>query len=319
MRVNPRNTFDVRMDYGHDASARAGAPTRRLSFGAALQPLSTTRLNLRMSNSASDALWLQGSRSIMASVDQQLPWRHHLVFLYQSRSNGSAYRVGGKAYRVDYVMPIGIPLRSSGETGRITVHLRRGDSDPAAGLLVQVDGQSRLTDRDGLVSFNGVTTGEHMVTIAPDSVGAGFMPVPAFPRRVLVKAGKNVDVTAALVRAGRINGTVQRFETTSGAATNAGQANTSTRQGQSNTLTAAAGIPNALIELQINEEHRTTVTDAAGAFAFDDVPPGQWHLRVVRADVPAFYMLEDSAVTVGLAPGQMQHVVLRVVPKRQEW
>ena len=132
--------------------------------------------------------------------------------------------------------------------------------------------------------------------------------VPAFPLRVSVKGGAHVEVSAAIVRTGEITGVMQMFQTAGGPPRPPGQAPS---------LTAAAGIDNALIELLINDEHRTAVTDAQGRFAFDDVPPGHWRLRVVRADIPAFYFLEEAQVTVALAPGGTRHIVLRVVPKSQ--
>jgi len=67
----------------------------------------------------------------------------------------------------------------------------------------------------------------------------------------------------------------------------------------------------------INEEHRTAVTDARGRFTFDDVPPGTWRLRVVRADIPPFYLLEEAQVTVTVTPAGTRHIVLRVIPKSQ--
>ena len=80
---------------------------------------------------------------------------------------------------------------------------------------------------------------------------------------------------------------------------------------------AGVGVPNALIELLVNDEHLTAITDAEGRFAFEDVPPGVWRLRVVRAAVPSFYFLETPELTVTLAPAGTSHVVLRIVPKSQ--
>jgi hypothetical protein len=253
---------------------------------------------VRISNSASDALWLQGSQSITARFDQRLPWQHHIVVNYERRSGGDAFFRDDAAYRVDYVIPIGIPIRSATDSGRITITLRDGESGkPLPRLVVKLQRQSRLTNADGEVAFTGLKPGDYHVTVAPDSLGPGRTVWPALPR-VSIKGGDRASLSAVIVQTGKITGVLQKF------------------QGMP-ALTPIAGIANALIELVIDAEHRTALTDALGRFSFDDVPPGHWIVKVVRADIPAFYLLEQSQVIVTLAPAGTGHVVLRVVPKSQ--
>jgi hypothetical protein len=299
VRIRGRNTADIRVEYGRGDSGNASRTVRRVSFGAALQPVDVTRLTIRVSNGARDALWLQGTESITAMLDQRLPWRHHVVVKYQRRSGGSAFVRDDKAYRVDYVIPIGIPVRPDSDSGRITVRLRDGDTGLArAHMRVHVGHESRLTDRDGVVAFTGLKPGDYHVTVSPDSLGPGRTVVPALPLAVSVKGGGRVEVSAVVVRTGTITGAIQVFIPMGSAP-------------------PAPGISNALIELLINDEHRTAVTDAKGRFSFDDVPPGHWRLRVVRAAIPAFYLLEQAQVIVTVTPAGTRHVVLRVVPKSQ--
>lgn len=165
-------------------------------------------------------------------------------------------------------------------------------------MLVQVKGQSKLTDGNGVVAFTALKPGDYHVTVAPESLGPGRTVMPALPLRVSVKAGDRAEVSALVVRTGRITGVIQKFDNTP-------------------TPAAAAGIANALIELVVNDEHRTALTDSQGRFSFDDVPPGSWRVRVVRAAIPAFYFLEEAMVTVVLAPAATRHLVLRVIPKSQ--
>ena len=299
VRLGGRNSADVRVEYGRGDAGDAGRIVRRISFGAALQPIDATRLAVRMSNGARDALWLRGTQTVTAMLDQRLPWRHHFVINYQRRSGSSAFLTNAEAYRVDYVIPIGIPLRTSGDSGQITVRLRDGESGlPHARMLVQIKGQSRLTDRDGVVAFTGLKPGDYHVTVSPDSLGPGRTVMPSLPLKVSVKGGGRAELNAAVVRTGSITGAIQIFHATAAS-------------------TAPAGIANALVELVINEEHRTAVTDARGRFAFDDVPPGTWRVRVVRADIPPFYFLEEAQVAVTVTPAGTRHIVLRVVPKSQ--
>jgi len=299
IRLGRRNSADVRVEYGRGDAGAANRIVRRISFGAVLQPIEATRLTVRMSNGARDALWLRGTQSTTAVLDQRLPWRHHIVVNYQRRSGNSEFLTNDEAYRVDYVIPIGIPLRSAIDSGRIIVRLRDGESGQArSGMLVQIKGQSRLTDRDGVVAFTGLKPGDYHVTVSPDSLGPGRTVVPSLPLKVSIKAGDRVDVNADVMRTGTITGAIQIFQTAPAPA-------------------AGTGMANVLIELKVNEEHRTAVTDGLGRFSFEDVPPGTWRIRVVRADIPPFYILEAAQVTVTVTPAGTRHVVLRVVPKSQ--
>lgn len=310
VRMGRHNSVDVRGEYGRGTGGDANRTVRRISFGATLQPVAATHLTLQVQNSASDALWLQGTRWINATLDQRLPWRHRIVATYQRRSGGTVFVGDDEAYRLDYVVPIGIPVRAAADTGKITVRLRDGESGQArARLLVQVDGQSRLTDRSGVVAFTGLKPGAHHITVAPGSVGQGRTVVPPLPIRVSVKGGGRVEVNATIVRTASLAGTIQVFQPASGGL--------SPLQGHTPALIPAAGVPGALIELVVNDEHRTAVADARGRFAFDGVPPGTWRVHVVRADVPAFFRLEQAEVMSTLAPGDAREIVFRVVPKSQ--
>lgn len=299
VRLARRNSIDVRMDYGRGDRGDADRIVRRVSFGAALQPIDATRLTVRMNSSANDALWLQGTQSITALLDQRLPWRHHIVVHYERRSGGGTFSPDAEAYRVDYVIPVGIPIRSASDSGGIVVRLRDGDNGKALErMLVQIKGQARLTDRDGVVAFTGLKPGDYHVTVSPDSLGPGRTVMPSLPLKVSVKGGSKVEINAAVVRTGTVSGALHILQTTVVPA-------------------APAGLANAIIQLVINDEHRTAVTDVQGRFTFEDVPPGTWRVRVVRADIPPFYRLEEAQITVTVTPAGTRHIVLRVIPKSQ--
>jgi hypothetical protein len=79
VRIRGRNTADIRVEYGRGDSGNASRTVRRVSFGAALQPVDVTRLTIRVSNGAREALWLQGSESITAMLEQRVRWRQLVV------------------------------------------------------------------------------------------------------------------------------------------------------------------------------------------------------------------------------------------------
>jgi nucleoid-associated protein YgaU len=74
----------------------------------------------------------------------------------------------------------------------------------------------------------------------------------------------------------------------------------------------------AVIELRRGNDRRRRVTDAAGRFLFSDLPPGDWTVAVVSADLPPNHALERDAVPLTLTAGQDASVELRAVPRRRE-
>jgi hypothetical protein len=310
VRINGLNSFDARLEYGRGIAGDPKRTVRRVSLGAALQPLAATRLMFRIDSTARDAVWLQGSKSAAATLDQSLPWRHHILVNYQRRSGAGAFLPDSAAVRIDYVVPIGLPARPMNDSGRLTVRFHQaGTGQPRVHMLVKVNGESRLTDADGVAAFTNLKPGAYHVTVAPDSLEPDEAVVPAFPLRLSIKGGGHVQVGAEIVRTGAVNGILKLFHAPAGPAL----------RDQAAPLTPGPGLANAVIELLINDEHRSAVTDAQGRFTFEHVPPGTWLLRVVRADIPPFYFLEDAQMTMVLAPGQSQRLIVRVVPKGQSW
>lgn len=305
VRLFRAGTVTARGEYGRGVSGLPDQVTRRLSLNASLRPTRSTSATLQVQNSAIDALWLLGTRSIIGTLEQDLLWHHRLLLRYQSRTGGGFGLPDERAYRLDYVVPFAVPTRVANEGGRVTIRLRDGDTGAARpALLLQIANQSRLTDANGVATFTGLGAGDYDVTIGPSSIGPGRTVVPALPLRVSLTPGGHVDVQATIIRTARVAGRIQLFQSAS-----------LSTLASSMPLTPGAGVVGALLDLTVNGEHRTAVSDAQGRFNFDNVPPGTWPLRVTRASVPTFYQLETTDTMLAVSAGQTQDVVLRVVPK----
>jgi uncharacterized surface anchored protein len=240
--------------------------------------------------------WLQGTRWINAVVDQRLPWGHHLLANYRSRTSGSSFLPSSDAFRVEYAVPLGVPLKQSSDTGRVTLSLHDADTGGAlADFLVQIGEQSLLTDRNGVADFSGLKPGTYYVALAPGALGPKRTTLPALPARISVVGGRRMQIDATVVRTMNVTGVLQLFQ---GAA-----------------LQPARGVPGAIIEATGGGARRVAVTDAQGRFAFENMAPGSWRIGVVRAELPAFYQVEERERTLTFEPGEDMELVLRVVPK----
>ena len=308
VRLARRSSVYARGEYGQGVAGDPGQTVRRVSFGGTVQATPSTSLNFQLHDSGTDAPWLEGTRWANATLDQRLPWAHHLIANYRRRASGTSFLPSSEAFRVDYVVPFGIPLKQTSGTGRVTLHLRDGDTGGAqADFLVQIAGQSLLSDRNGVADFSGIKPGDYYVTVAPGSLGPDRTIVPALPLRVSIAAGRRMEIDATVVRTASVKGLLQLFQPASGSL--------SSEQRQGPALVPAAGLAGAVIELIGNGDRRVAVTDAQGRFAFDGVPPGDWRIGVVQADLPPFYQVEERERAFRLAPGKDLELVLRVVPK----
>ena len=308
IRLAQRSSVYVRGEYGQGVAGRPGQTVRRVSFGGTIQATARTSLNFQLHDSGTDAPWLEGTQWATATIDQRLPWAHHLIANYRRRASGTSFLPSSKAFRVDYVIPLGIPLKQTSGTGRVTVYLRDGDTGRAlARFLVQIAGQSLLTDDKGVADFSGIKPGASYVTVASASLGPDRTIVPALPLRVSVGAGRRIEINATVVRTASVKGLLQLFQPASGSL--------SPQEGQGSALVPTAGLVDAVIELTGHGDRRVAVTDAHGRFAFDGVPPGDWRIGVVQADPPPFYQLAERELTFRVVPGKDVDLVLRVVPK----
>ena len=309
VRLSRRNNIYARGEYGHGVAGDAARTIRRLSFGGTLQPTAALKINLQLHDSATDAPWLEGTQWANAVVDQRLPWGHHVVATYRRRTSGSVFLPSSEAYRLDYVIPVGIPLRNKADMGGVTVQIRDGETgEPRRNFLVQLAGSSLLTDANGLVDFRALTPGDYFVTAAPGSLGSGRTLVPAMPLKVSVTSGRRITVDARVVRTSRIAGVLQQFTPV------LGRTAIDQDQGQ---LVGGPALARAVIELIGSGIRRTAITDERGRFEFLSVPPGDWRLVVAQATLPPFYQLERREIPISVEPGRDADLVLRAVPKSQ--
>jgi hypothetical protein len=294
---------------GEQREGVPGDPNRMLrtaSFGGQLRPVSTTALSLQVSNNSDEAPWLHGSRWIDATLDQRLPWGHHIVATYRRLSSATALLRSNEAFRTDYVIPLGIPLkRTTTDTGRLSVRFLDESGQPLPRVVVRVGEQPRLTDRGGVAEFADLAPQAYFVTIDPASLGPGRLVMPALPIMATVTPGHRSEIEAAVVRGAKVTGVFQLF-----------QFGVSQAPGQIAPFGPAGPVVGAVLELVSNGDRRVAVSDRSGHFEFLDLPPGEWRLGMVRVDIPAFYSLEEPEPTFTLRPGETRELTLRLVPKQ---
>lgn len=275
--------------------ASAHAPgDRELSgaFSAHLPVLPRTLLRLSGQGRRIDGGALEGSLDV--ALERVLPADHRVVV----RGLAVAQPLGGWRPRVylEYGVPLGIPLPGRGEEQLVA---RIFDTRTGRGLpdvVVRVGDRAAVTDRRGIAVFAGLPDGTHLLRVEP---GAGPERVADRPLPLPVTStGGTTRVEVGLETAARMTGVVLR------------------RPAGASADSAAAPMPEVMVEITGPAGEHRAVTDARGRFTITGVRSGWWRVRVVPASLPRHHALEEEQHIL-LQPGGSGEARLRVVEKER--
>ncbi len=245
-----------------------------------------------------------------AAVTQHLPLGHFATA--RVRSMLPRFRPSGRQtiLQLEYRVPIGVPGGGSSTAGEVGVRVR--DAETGRGVpnaLVRLDGRPALTDGDGRVKFAGLVSREYYLSIDRPSLGVGRISDHDQPTPVQVAGNRTIQVAIAVTRAARITGKVQRWDYLE-------------RQRLQDTAGTAivetGGLADMDIDLDNGVEVRRQVTDSDGAFAFTNLLPGRWTVRIVGGALPAFHDLVSDSTVVDLPAGGTEEVLFRVLPRARK-
>lgn len=153
-----------------------------------------------------------------------------------------------------------------------------------------------------------------MSGLAPGSYGLSFESSDPASSRVLVgdpsvivAAGKKRAATfsVALAQGARLRASGRQSAFSTGA-TN-----------PQDSLVDAGAFDNALVALQGARDTIYQSSDAHGRVDFGVVAPGTWRMRVITADLPAYFSLDVEQQQLIVHSGEKRTVEFRVIPKRR--
>jgi len=76
-------------------------------------------------------------------------------------------------------------------------------------------------------------------------------------------------------------------------------------------------LANILVEVVQGEDVQRRLTDHWGRFAFEELRPGRWNMKVYEYNLPQYHHLDPDTLTVNLAPGSKDKVAIRVLPTKR--
>jgi hypothetical protein len=192
------------------------------------------------------------------------------------------------------------------EAGAVYVHLIDASSKrPAAGILVRLGDQARLTDAEGWVQFSELDAGRYFLEVDRSKIAAELTISPASPVGIDVHQGQTQRMELSLVQSVRITGRARVFEYQEGRAF-----------GAPDSIVDAGPLTDIVVTLADGDTVRA-VPDATGRFRFADLHPGRWVLTVSSTTSGPQQRLERERFEFDLKPGDARDVEIRALPVRR--
>jgi hypothetical protein len=244
---------------------------------------------------------------------------------------GGADREDEIAFMLEYTIPFKIPIRRKKGIGTLKGHVYDQQSMGAVpDVIVRVNEATAVTDKEGNFTFPSLPPGVHYLRVDTGKVGHNLVPVQKNPMKVSIQGGKDESIELALVESAEVSGqiVVYRFER------NAESANGQTAKNREehfadkdpgvdypdsgNTeMVSAYGLANTLVELTDGTETKRRVTDNKGRFEFEELPPGQWVVKIVEGNLPEYHYIEQDTFQFEMSPGEHKEILARILPKRR--
>ncbi len=212
-----------------------------------------------------------------------------------------------KLFYLEYGLPLRLPTGRLHIPGKVSGRVMDSETNrPVAGALVRVGSQAAVTDREGKVSFAGLTPGEYRVSLASETSLANAAVVGNPVVRIDSLRHDAPSFSLAVSRASKVKGIVRQFAIARTAIADA--ADSLVESGP------LEGITVALIGSR-DTLYRTTAVD--GKFLFGEVPGGNWTM-LVTDDAPVAFRYERQSVQVTTSPGKEADVEFRLVPRHKQ-
>jgi hypothetical protein len=204
-----------------------------------------------------------------------------------------------------YDSQISIPLEITPIMGQLEgrLYLSSEPDRGIPGVRVLVDGYEAVTSDSGYFIFHALPPGDYELDLDYDTLNIGMAPDIDLPARFALEAGSTVEMEIPMIQYATVEGYV-RLEI-------------SAVDGEIQTDEPLGGI---LIELQNESESDFRRTDDLGHFAFSDLAPGTYTLKIRSETLPENNEgVESTEYTLNVAPGEViSDIEFRVMSVEQE-
>jgi len=214
-------------------------------------------------------------------------------------------------YKLSYVTPLALPFGlGASESDLLRGRITDQDSGmPVSGALVFLGESLAISDEQGRFVLPRPEFAIEFLRIDQNSIGYDRIPITSMPMEIEPSSFLETELVLVVSRASSISGQIQVFQSPESPDLLLGSKDLS--------LVHNGGIPGAIVELVGKEYRRRTRTSHDGSFRFEQLPPGDYTIEVLRANVPESQRLIKRSLNVSLEHGATNTVNFRVEPVRK--
>lgn len=202
-----------------------------------------------------------------------------------------------------YSYTLNVPLSKKKNVGSFTGKLINKGVEKVGGIIVSLDGQMTMTDKNGDFRFPMVKTGSYHLLLDETSFGISTITGTPGPYLVEIKSGKETKFEIELTKAANLQGSLLIQEDAS-----------TTDKGF---YPVKEEIEKLIIEATNGEEMFRIFTASDGTFRFNDLRPGTWNVKVYPNGIPSGYKLEKDQFVLELSSGEVKHLDLIIHKKNR--
>jgi len=203
-----------------------------------------------------------------------------------------------------YTCTINIPLSKKKDVGSLTGKVINMGIEQVDGIMFNLNGNIVMTDKNGSFKFPMVKVGTYILAMDESSAGLNTIAGVPGPYRVTIEPGRETRFEISLTRSARISGRLVIRE--------------DEKSGKKGYYPVKEEIENLIIEASNGTETFRVLTGRDGTFSFDDLRPGNWHIKIYPNGIPQGYQLDSDQFNFNLTMGKEEKFDVIIHKKSRE-
>ncbi len=213
---------------------------------------------------------------------------------------------------ISYTTAFTLPLRKKENLGEVCGQIKDGEGRVVRDVIVQLAGETTITGEKGKFYFPAVPAGRHYLSLKrPESYNGDYLFLPADLIAVKVEEDKKIEKNFRLVRgvdfSGRIILQDRNEEDILRGSVLYGEVEKEQKE-------ITTGI---IIEMLHDGKSYRKMSDSKGFFAFRNLPPGNWKLRVHRNGLSDLYKVKPEEKEFYLKEGEDRDIEIDIIPVKR--
>lgn len=304
------HTYGFTIEYSTDRDATTLTDQHRVSAG--------FTANIYIGEATQFAMSIFGNRTrgdvpqtytlADVSLEHDFPFGHSILLRGRQSIFTPSIERKEIAYLVEYTVPIGVPIARSTVSGQLTGRVVDSEKGiPVPNVLLYAGSATAVTDRDGQFSFPSLKPDRYVLQLDMSTVGLSRVSQQRLPQELTIVGGEETRFDISLTRSVSVVGTVLLYPAQEQSA-----ADTSAP-----ILKDPVGHTGAVVELSNADEVHRRLTDSRGRYAFADIRPGTWTLKIIIGNLPENYTFEKDAFELTLVPGSSTEITFKALPRKR--